>query len=114
MENSIIYKLKQSRNALVVLTEKYVDFQGYIYDNRRTIDLHVIKKNDDIWFYTDKGIVVFDIHLRLSIVDFEVLNFIALKTTKPLILIGHPVMNQYNILNELRHNFKIVSIEEPS
>ena len=113
MDYSVIYKLKQSRDKLVVLTKDYVGFQDYITENRKTIALHVIKKNDDIWFYTDSGIIVFDLHLRLSIVDFEVLNFIAIKSAKPLILIGHPVMNQYNILNELRHNFKIVSIEEP-
>jgi hypothetical protein len=110
MDFSIIYKLKNKNTRVAILTEEYVGFQRYICDNIRYIDLKIIKKNDDITFF-NKGLIIFDLHLRPSVIEYEIIKLISAKTDEPIILVGHPTAEKYLLREKLDEDFDFINFE---
>jgi len=102
---SLVYKVKYPEARHIILTSEYIGLQDYVLTNTAIIGLQIITKGKEIVPY-NKGVIVFDLHLRMStlIRDLNLLSRFPLKP--PIILIAHPVIKESNIFKNIASAFK--------
>ena len=109
---TIIYKLKGPRRKSLLILEDYIGLQSFIRENECAVDLKIIERSTPITFFINKGLVIFEAHLRLASTPLDVKKLISYQGRREIVLIAPPFFQNTNAFNKLKNIFKIIDVAE--